>query len=353
MALKTIYEYATKSWPIANGCSPNMPCAPRCWAKRTVHRLAWSGNPKVRAAHRGLVKCADGPGNPDKLPLVWTGTVRLNEAHLTDPLKWRKPQRVAVAYHGDLFRLPAEQIDRVFAVMALCPQHTFLVLTKAAREMNQWCCRLQKMADEWAPRTKEGKFTPADVLNLRWMHGTFGRGPAFPYSPWPLPNVHLGVSCENQSAFDERNGHLSRLIADGWLTWLSLEPMTGPIDVWPYLDNAGSRGWVVLGGESGPQARPLHPDWARSVRDQCAAAGVPFWFKQWGRYVPWVNYKRPYDDPGRVYVAGDGTVKRFGDTNRGQDLRDFTIMQLVPKKAVAGRQLDGREHLEMPEVKRG
>lgn len=311
----TIYSYATKSWPIALGCSPNMRCAPRCWAVRTVNRLAHSPNPRVRAAHEGLVvrDIRSVPvGNPDPvcaddLPLVWTGATRLNEARLLDPLRWRKPQRVAVGYHGDLFRLPFEEICRTFAAMAIADWHQYFVLTKAVEEMREFFRRLQRMADEWAPKTKKGEFTPADVLNLRWMHGTFGRGPAFPHHPWPLPNVWLGVSVDDQAAADERIPVLLQTPAAH--RWVSLEPLIGAVDLiirgkpeddahW-WLDTLhGSYmcdgmnepretprlDWVVIGGESGPRARPCYLAWIRDILRQCREAGVPCFVKQLGAH---------------------------------------------------------------------
>ncbi len=126
---------------------------------------------------------------------------------------------------------------------------------------------------------------------------------------------------------------------------LSIEPLLGLMQtLGEYLDGID---WVICGGESGPGARPMHPDWARGVRDQCDNVGTAFFFKQWGEYGPWVDHQRPYDSPGRIYVASDGTLKKLGESNNGQDLRDFTIMERVGKKA-SGRLLDGREWNEFP-----
>ena len=238
---------------------------------------------------------------------VWTGEVRLWEKALADPLHWREPRKIFVNSEGDLFHesIPDEWIDRVLAVMALCPQHTFQVLTKRAARMRDYCCD---------PRHS------GEIV-------------------WPLPNVWKGCSCERQQEADERIPLLLQTPAA--IRFISAEPLLGPIDLWKYLN--GSRGcancgdgqldgqccgdplivdeipldWVIVGGESGPDARPMHPQWTTDIRDQCLGAGVPFFFKQWGAWIP----SNPI----------------FGEFER------------VGKKA-AGRLLDGVEHNGFPEI---
>jgi protein gp37 len=161
--------------------------------------------------------------------------------------------------------------------------------------------------------------------------------------PIPSANVWLGTSCENQRYADLRIPHL--LATPAAVRFLSVEPMLGPVDLseWlsdeffcdchmapPLYEPHDHRGidWVICGGESGPGARPMHPDWVRDLRDQCVAAGVPFHFKQWGSHAPWVEYKR---SSGYPYVT----------------LEDGTRMAKMPVKA-AGRELDGREWQEFP-----
>lgn len=162
--------------------------------------------------------------------------VTTHEDLLEKPLHWVKPRRVFVSFMGDLFheQVPEEFIARVFDVMTRAPQHRFHLLTK----------RPQRLA-EMSPRL-----------------------------PWPA-NIWAGATVED-AAHLYRAEQLRRTGAA--VKFLSIEPLLGPID---NLDLTGID-WVILGGESGPGARPLHPDWARSIRDQCLAAGVPFWFKQWG-----------------------------------------------------------------------
>ena len=184
---------------------------------------------------------------------------------------------------GDLFHesVPDEWIDRVFAVMALSPQHTFQVLTK----------RPVKMRDVLtADDVRTGIYNQADHLceAIGW--------PRTCSIEWPLPNVWLGVSAEDQTRADERIPDLLATpaairfvsaepllgainIADAMMTYAALEVLFGKIERGE-REPRGSLNWIIAGGESGPGARPMHPDWARSIRDQCQAAGMPFFMKQ-------------------------------------------------------------------------
>lgn len=163
--------------------------------------------------------------------------LKLWPERLEQPLQWSKPRRVFVNSMSDLFheRIPAEYVQRVFDVMRRAPQHEFQVLTKR----------------------------PERALELA------------PLLPWP-ENVWMGVSVENQR-WTSRIDLLRQIPAH--VRFLSCEPLLGPLTV----DFRGIH-WVIVGGESGPGARPMSAEWASSLRDQCAAADVPFFFKQWGAY---------------------------------------------------------------------
>ncbi|HUX09551.1 MAG TPA: DUF5131 family protein [Terriglobia bacterium] len=232
--------------------------------------------------------------NRDKVELF------LDESKLQKVLRRRKPTTWFWADMTDMFwdGYPDEWRDRCFAVMALTPQHTHVILTKRAGPLREWSLRLQHIADNWAPKTKTGQFSPADVLNLRWMHWTYGRGPAFPYHPWPLPNVWLGVSVEDQATADERIPLLLRTPAA--LRFVSYEPALGPVDFSLWLTCIYCRGnglsarddsdscsgshidWLIVGGESGPDARDCNVIWLSSVIQQCQDAGIPCFIKQLG-----------------------------------------------------------------------
>lgn len=189
-----------------------------------------------------------------------------------------------------------------------------------------------------------------------------------------MPNVWLGVSVEDQAAADERIPLLMRTPAA--VRWISAEPLLGPVDLSQWLDliqyedgapwmrrNIGHLhdmlDWVVVGGESSQHARPMHPDWARSLRDQCAAAGVPFLFKQWGEWVPRSACYHTFED-GKCLVDDDPSATRWPCirlNENGSDGRrlendcsgDSAYMQKIGKKA-AGRLLDGVQHDGYPEA---
>jgi protein gp37 len=301
----------------------------------------------------------------------WTGKVRLVPEHLADPLRWRKPQRIFVNSMSDLFHesLPFEQIAAVFGVMAACPQHTFQILTKRAARLPEFFAWFADgFNDKWdaarrpayALLMKAGKIGQAERLGVVQAHPR-----------WPLPNVWLGVSVEDQKTADERIPHL--LATPAAVRFISAEPLLGPIDLDPplceyhggehvveggeaqpwcvecdteasfghWIGNEGGLDWVIVGGESGPGARPMHSEWARSVRDQCAAAGVAFHFKQWGAWAPVLAPRKPW-----VYVSAAGAVAGPNQP-RSEETKDCEMVRPVGKKA-AGRLLDGRTHDEFP-----
>lgn len=330
MADRTKIEWTDATWNPVNGCSVASPGCTNCYAMKQAHRV------DVR---RGLTVSSKGG-------MVWTGEVRLNEKALTQPLHWKRPRMIFVCAHGDLFHesVPDEWIDRVFAVMALAPQHTFQVLTKRSarmreyfRESKGWRARVALLLNDLKPSPL---WNGNVYQGWQRLHGL----------PDGLPNVWLGVSVEDQTRADERIPDL--LATPAAVRWLSCEPLLGPVDL-TYLDLesgttiidalAGRHGvmvplggenakldWIVVGGESGPNARPMHPAWARSLRDQCQAAGVPFFFKQWGE---WTATDHP--SGGHPTLALDGA-----------------IIQRVGKKQ-AGRLLDGIEHNAWPQVRHG
>jgi protein gp37 len=176
-------------------------------------------------------------------------------------------------------------------------------------------------------------------------------GKPLPGLPWPLPNVWLGVTAGTQATADERIPHL--LATPAAVRFSSCEPLLGPVELWSAryrnpiggLTGAvtgwsGGVDWVICGGESGPGARPMSPNWARSLRDQCQAAAVPFFFKQWGEWAPMETEKLGGDLTAFVR-AGNGKVVSV----------DGAMMERVGKKA-AGRMLEGRECSQFPEARR-
>lgn len=295
MSANTAIEWTDATWNPVTGCTRLSEGCRNCYAEVMAARFNKPGQ-----WGEGLAQIVQTPQGKDHR---WTGQVRFNEQALLAPLRWKKPRRIFVCSTSDLFQdaVPDEWIDRVFAVMALAPQHTFQVLTKRAGRMREYMdLAVGRIADQImvlrktdiAVRAGMGPSAVAPLPHIR-------PGAAW----WPLANVWLGVSVEDQAAADTRIPVL--LATPAAKRFLSCEPLLGPMQLgnidcqrlglgfyWinaltgahddmtrpcapvPKLD------WVIVGGESGPGARPMHPDWARSLRDQCAAAGVPFFMKQ-------------------------------------------------------------------------
>lgn len=324
-------EWTNATWNWIVGCSVVSPGCTNCYAMKEAYRFGF--NPAV-PHYAGLTKWVN--GKP-----VWTGDVATaSRRMLLAPIRWQRPRRIFVNSMGDLFHddVPVEWIDDTFAVMAIAKQHIFQVLTKRSKRARLY------MNDPDTPgriaqRAYEMLVTEVKARAEGWS--------------WPLPNVWMGVSAEDQKRADERIPDLLETLAA--VRWVSEEPLLGPIvhpGSWFGLGSNGSYGsgsgidWIVVGGESGNDARPMHPDWVRSIRDQCAAAEVPFFFKQWGAWVP-----------GTVSAIGDSlghAIHQDGQEHRGRishwwsgDAAGGVISTMVGK-ARSGRLLDGREWSQYP-----
>ncbi len=359
MADNTKIEWTDATWNPITGCSVVSPGCTNCYAMKLAGtRLR---NHPTRA---GLT--IDSKAGP-----VWNGQVRLNESMLLDPLRWKRPRMIFVCAHGDLFaeNVPDEWIDQVFAVMALAPQHTFQVLTKRPERMLAYLTRAAGDGRQDVRNHLAWDVT-AKVMNL-WYPEWKSEGIDGPhrsrgisaFAVWPMPNVWLGVSVEDQKRADERIPTL--LETPAAVRWMSAEPLLGMLDIRRHIEighldselglsNPGID-WVVVGGESGRGARPMHPDWARSLRDQCAAADVPFLFKQWGEYLPAIDREREDPDWRRDYsgtYADNHPEMAWLNIDGGSGFHGarFHVMQRVGKR-VAGRLLDGIEHNGFPEVR--
>ncbi|MCL4414159.1 MAG: phage Gp37/Gp68 family protein [Actinobacteria bacterium] len=250
MSDTTGISWTDATWNPVVGCERTSPGCDHCYAIRDGVRL------QHLPAYVGTIA----NGN-------WTGTVRCLPERLDQPLRWKRPRRIFVDSMSDLFHpdVPDAYIQAVFEVMAYAKQHTFQVLTKRPQ-------RMAALLGYWHDRGwLLGNGAPG-VGTLRPEIIGYGR-------TLPLANVQLGVSIESD-VYTWRANHLRKTPAA--IRFLSLEPLLGPL---PSLDLTGID-WVIVGGESGPDARPMHPDWARDIRDRCVAAGIPFTFKQWGTWVP-------------------------------------------------------------------
>jgi protein gp37 len=292
---KTSIEWTDKVWNCVRGCSRVSEGCRNCYAERIAARFsAEDGDPRLPFSEFAIMT----PAGPR-----WTGRVELIESKLLEPLSWRKPCRVFVNSMSDLFHenLPDEAIDRVFAVMALCTHITFQVLTKRAE-------RMRRYMDVFG----DGRRVCVNDQIGRWMQfmDDFPKGRSFPRfcEQWPLANVWLGVSVEDQKTADERIQLLLKTPAA--VRFVSAEPLLGPVDFRQWLrcvacaegrtDESRDRGdpcqtivldQIIVGGESGPGARPCRVEWVESIIEQCRAAGVACFVKQLGAYPVWAGAK--------------------------------------------------------------
>lgn len=327
--MPTKIEWAQESWNPITGCTPISEGCTNCYARRMAKRL------------RG--RCGYPADDPFR--------VTLHPDRLEQPLHWRKSRRIFVCSMGDLFHedVPAHFIYKVFEVMRNCPHHVFILCTKRAKRMK--------------------KITDDVYFHLQRNYHNSRR------SIFPLPNVIKMVTAENQAMADLRISWLSQMQAA--TRGVSLEPMLGPVDLSKWLmpkkdcqaygenptlqqkeqgiincfrpenvtGNCETWGcvfgkqneidWAIVGGESGPGARPAHPGWFRKVRDDCVAAGIPFFFKQHGEYVEHANEEQIKHWNGNSVATCEGG----------------NILLLKVGKKAAGRELDGRVYSEFPVAK--
>jgi protein gp37 len=351
-------SWTDETWNPVVGCSIVSPACTNCYAMSMASRIERMAPAQGRETHyAGTTKVVN--GKP-----VWTGKLARAPDHIvTAPLRWRRARRIFVNSMSDLFHhdLPDEWIDEVFAVMALAPQHTFQILTKRPERMRTYLTR------DWASAARfhvESLTLPTVSKNAgdaqERLRRYTSRG-----VPHPLENVWLGVTAEDQARADERIPPL--LSTPAAVRFVSAEPLLGPLDLyngdpdprlggheatktfigdwWEPGDNPRGPSrhgldWVIVGGESGGGARPTHPDWVRSIRDQCAAAGVAFHFKQRGDWS-WLEAgdgEWPTDLPKFCRIGVDGRRSPDG-----------WPMQWVGKH-FAGRTLDGQIHDAFPEA---
>jgi protein gp37 len=327
MGDRTGIEWTDATWNPVTGCTKVSPGCDHCYAETIALRFA------------GTKAFPDG------------FAVTLRPDRLAQPLRWRRPRRVFVNSMSDLFHrgVPDDYIARVFAVMAGASRHTFQVLTKRPGRMRS-LLNSQRFVDKVRVYYTWADDDPSVV--------DYENDSRPEFSVWPLPNVWLGVSVENQRWAKVRIPVLLQTPAA--VRFLSCEPLLGPVDlVGAFDDGCKAVGpamahepasyptdygtgvehdcvhtmgidWVIAGGESGRDSRPMHPDWPRSLRDQCAAFDVPFLFKQWGEFIHDV-------DPAELATYSYDT-----------SLGDIGMWRVGKKRA--GRLLDGRTHDEFPEV---
>ena len=299
----TKIEWTEKTWNPVTGCTKCSPGCANCYAERMSKRLAG--------------RC----GYPADEPF----TVIQHLHKLEEPFNWRKPVMCFVCSMGDLFHddVPFAFIKHIWKVMAANQRHTFQILTKRPRRMMEF---------------------------TQWMAGADDISVAH----WP-GNVWLGVTTENQEQADKRIPLLLQTPAA--VRFVSVEPMLEPLFIRRFLDRLD---WIICGGETGPGARPMHPDWPRALRDQCQAAGVPFFFKSWGNWKPISEMSEietnalycpaPESDPeaARRCKVASRAVQYDGEDGYRVIDRHFGYQTFNVGKKAAGHLLDGKTHEETP-----
>jgi len=262
--IKTSIEWTDKTWGPTTGCDKVSPGCKHCYAE-TIAKRFWKDR-----------KFTD---------------VRLHPERLSDPLRWRKPSKIFVDSMSDLFHdVPFDYIAAVFGIMAVTARHTFQILTKRparAVEFFEW---LRNQSSTWKSQSPITEF----CIHGAWKYGGMDAEnlPCWNVPSWPLPNVWIGVSAEDQKRANERIPDLLRIPAA--VRFVSAEPLLGPIDLneREFICETWRRGitigtyldWVIVGGESGPGSRPCNVNWIRDIVRQCKAASVQVFVKQLGAW---------------------------------------------------------------------
>lgn len=373
MADKSPIEWTDATWNPIVGCSIVSPGCTHCYAMKMAGRIEAMAAVRTLSAlgvsthYAGTTKKVNGN-------TVWTGKLALApEKTLLQPLAWRTPRRIFVNSMGDLFHddVPDEWIDRVFAIMALAPQHTFQVLTKRAKRMREYMTTAKRkrsiattVMDISEALARQAGTHEAKIKLDHFSRCFAGNG--------PFSNVWLGVSAERQQEADERVPPLlftpaairfvsaELLLSEINFRRISLGICAGTFIAHPEIREAeftidalngaprsGIPGLdlIIAGGESGPEARPMYLNAPRRIRDDCAATGKAFFFKQWGAWVPTTA---PGDDGPTHWCFPDGSLREI------QNAKNWPVdgIPMVRRgKKAAGRLLDGVEHNGMPEMR--
>ena len=328
--MSTKIEWADETVNPFAGCSKISPGCRNCYALKMAYRLSYNPNPTISNKYRGTTKRIQGE-------IQWSGKINHDLQCMEKIFDGKKGKKIFVGSMGDIAH-PNVNFDLFAKILGKCHSinnhrlhysggkkeaHTFLFLTK----------RPDRFAALWEMYFK------AQILKEDWDD----------WEHWPTRNdvyktFWVGTSVEDQEQADKRIPYLISIPAAK--RFVSIEPMLGPVDitqfVWTDINNniiksdMNKLDWIICGGESGLNARPLHPGWVRTLRDQCRAAGVPFFFKQQGEWMTTHDAIKK----GRTFV------KKIA-TNKTHIFEDDIRMVRAGKKH-AGRLLDGKEHLEWP-----
>lgn len=344
--MTTKIEWAEESWNPIVGCSIVSKGCTNCYAMKQAQRIQKINKTSTISGYQNPY---DGTTTVVNGKPVWTGKVAMaSQKALEKPLRTKKPTKFFVNSMGDLFHenVNLEQIAQVFDIMALCPQHTFIILTKRPLRMHRFLA--------WAAKFESENAEPSTYCGEHKKYG-FEKG-ALQY---PRKNVWLGVSVEDQATATERIPIL--LNTPAAVRFISAEPLLGEVDLTDLRPSEfhsidALRGfdaaligmfgnkldWVIVGGESGKDARPMHLDWVRKIRDDCVANQVPFFFKQWGEFQPCIVTFNTFVPNDHHYFE-----KNIERAKRGEILIG-SIRMLRRGKKKTGRTLDAKIYNEFP-----
>jgi protein gp37 len=358
---KTDIEWTDRSWNPTVGCSKVSQGCKNCYAMSMSARIANSAFARqkkgkeltdVEKAYMAIVKWeSTGPEDSDiKAVPKWNNEIAEIDSRLEEPLNIKKPQRFFVNSMTDLFHPKIENslIDKIFAVMAAAKEHQFQILTKRPQRMKEYFQRdnlhprIMTELDHIWERTQDDRCT-----NAANRIATKG---------FPLPNVWLGTSVENQETAEERIPEL--LACPAQVRFLSCEPLLGRLDIGYYFSDEalfrarGYNAWigkegpgihqVIVGGESGHGARPMLYEWVTSIKEQCRFWDVPFFFKQWGKYRP-KGQTKPLNTDDDIKEDDVTVLEKFKVDG---ELRAFH----TDGKKENGALLDGEYYREFPKV---
>jgi protein gp37 len=349
-------QWTNKTWNPTTGCNKVSQGCKNCYAE-VMHKRQMAMN-------------------PHKYTKPFSAGVEVHEDELIKPYKWKKPCMIFVNSMSDLFHedVPFEFIVKVYAIMKACPQHTFQVLTK----------RIERALEFY-------KWVQGNIDQLKIALPILGFVMKNEGAFFPPSNVWIGTSCEDQTTYNQRVPILLQIPAA--IRFLSCEPLLGPIDLrfdsncmdYNHADFGHGRAcidthkihWVIAGGESGHKARPVHPDWIRSLRNQCDSkkgANIPFFFKQWGEYLPFEETGQPpfYRDCA-TGEEHDGHLMNminydhYSEAGKFKGFRWYPPMDAIDRclendsndcswlkmgKSKSGNMLDGKQYLEFPTTKK-
>lgn len=379
MANNSKIEWTQSTWNPITGCDKVSQGCKNCYAE---------------IMHRRLMKM-----HPRKYSKPFLGNIQMHEKDLTIPMERMVPTVYFVNSMSDLFHpsVPFEFVAKVFICMGLCPHHTFQILTKRPERALEFFKEYEyfgfgddrttdELAMDFHPWLYDKKTHQLrqDLRNAGWFWDSYGDDDSrFIFeNDAPLKNVWIGVSVEDQKAANERIPLLLQIPAA--VRFLSCEPMLGPIDLsicttWPpskctkcgfvgrgllvdegtecpecdsFMDRLPMIDWVIVGGESGHKARPMHPDWVRAIRDQCNACSIPFFFKQWGQWGPYEKAMALLKGDQALGVFDYVHVYRDGKTDPNPPWQDVDAERcewmFKLGKHAAGNVLDGQTHLNYP-----